>query len=66
MRVLSDDERNLLRFYCERDRVINIQDRTPTHQHLLGIGYIKERSVSVEYLLISVTDAGRKALRSPS
>jgi len=66
MRVLSDDERNLLRFYCERDRVINIRDRTPAHQHLLGIGYIKERSVSVEYLLISVTDAGRKALRSPS
>jgi hypothetical protein len=66
MRALSDDERNLLRFYSERHRVIGTRDRTPAHQHLLSIGYIKERAVSVGYWLVSVTDAGRKVLRSPS
>jgi hypothetical protein len=32
MRALSDDERNLLRFYSERDRVISARDRNPAHQ----------------------------------
>jgi hypothetical protein len=66
MRELSNDERNLLRHYSERDRVINTRDRTPTHQHLLGMGYIKEHAVNIQYLQISVTEAGRHALRSPS
>jgi len=67
MRELSDDERNLLRHYSERDRpVINTRDRTAAHQHLLGVGYIKEHAVSIQDLEITVTEAGRQALRSPS
>jgi hypothetical protein len=66
MRELSNDERNLLRHYAERDRVINSRDRTSDHRHLLGIGYIKEHAVNIQELLISVTEAGRQALRSPS
>jgi hypothetical protein len=66
MRDLSDDERNLLRHYSKRDRVINTRDRTPAHQHLLGRGYIKEHEVNIQYLRISVTEAGRRALRSAS
>jgi hypothetical protein len=66
MRDLSNDERNLLRHYSKRDRVINTRDRTPAHQHLLGFGYIKEHAVNIQYLRISVTEAGRQALRSAS
>ena len=67
MRKLTDDERNLLRHYSERDRpVIHTSDRTLTHQHLLGIGYIKEHPVNFQEVLVSVTEAGRLALRSPS
>ena len=65
MRELSNDERNLLRHYSERDRVIDTRNRTPAHQHLLGIGYIKEHAVNIQELLISATEAGRQALRSP-
>ncbi len=65
MRELSDDERNLLRHYSERDRpVIHTSDRTLTHQHLLGIGYIKEHPINFQEVLVSVTEAGRLALRS--
>jgi hypothetical protein len=67
MRELSNDERNLLRHYAEGDRrVINTRDRTPAHQHLLGVGYIKEHAVNIQDLEITVTEAGRQALRSPS
>jgi hypothetical protein len=66
MRELSNDERNLLRYYAERDRVINARDRTSDHQHLSGIGYIKEHAVNIQELLISVMEAGRQVLRSPS
>ena len=74
MRDLSNDERNLLRHYSKRDRVINTRDRTPAHQHLLGFGYIKEHAVNIQvvshetqqYLRISVTEAGRQALRFAS
>ena len=66
MGALSDHERYFLWHYFERHRVISTRDRTPAYQHLLSIGYIKERAVSVEYWLVSVTDAGRRVLRSPS
>jgi hypothetical protein len=66
MRELSDLQRYLLRHYSERPRVISTRDRGPSYQHLVSIGYIKERAVSDEYWLISVTEAGRKVLRSPS
>ena len=65
MRELSNYERNLLRHYSERDRVITPRERTPAHQHLLGIGYIEEHAANKQELLISVTEAGRQALRSP-
>jgi hypothetical protein len=63
---LSNDERNLLRRYSKRDRVINTHDTTPAHQHLLGFGHIKEHAANIQYLRISVTEAGRQALRTPS
>ena len=39
-------------------------ERTATHQHLLSKGYIEERSVNLQDLLIIVTEAGRTALSS--
>ena len=66
MHELSNDERNLLRHYAEHDRVISGLQRTHAHRHLLGVGYIREQSLNVKDLLITVTDAGRKALRSAS
>jgi hypothetical protein len=44
---------------------LNPRERTPAHQHLLGIGYIEEHAANKQELLISVTEAGRQALRSP-
>jgi hypothetical protein len=44
---LSDEERGLLRYYGEREHVISGLNRTPAHQHLLGIGYIKEDAVNI-------------------
>ena len=59
---LSDDERNLLRYYAEADRVIHGPRRGVLHQHLLRLGYIEEHAVEQQNSLILVTDAGRKAL----
>jgi hypothetical protein len=36
------------------------------NRHLLGIGYIQEQSMSGQDVLITATDAGRKALRETS
>ena len=66
MTKLSDDERNLLRHYAERERVINGFQRTAPHQHLLHLAYIEERAVNVQDLLIVVTEAGQAALSSTS
>jgi hypothetical protein len=60
MNKLSDDERNLLRYYAETERIIQGPMRGAVHQHLLRSGYIKERTMVV------VTAAGRKALRNGS
>jgi hypothetical protein len=60
MHELTEDERNLLRHYCERERVISGLDRTHAHLRLLDLGYIKEQSVNVQDLLIVMTDAGRE------
>jgi len=60
MHELTEDERSLLRHYCERERVINGLQRTPTHLRLLDLGYIKEQSVNIQDLLIIVTDVGRE------
>jgi hypothetical protein len=61
---LSNDERSLLRYYGEAERVISGLQRTFVHQHLLSIGYIEEQPVNLQDLLIVVTDAGREALRA--
>ena len=46
MNKLSDDERNLLRYYAETERIIQGPMRGAVHQHLLRNGYIKERTTS--------------------
>jgi hypothetical protein len=62
MNDLSDDERNLLRhYYSEVERIVGGTDRSVAHQHLLRMGYIEERAVNLQELLIVVTDAGRRA-----
>ena len=63
---LLNDERNLLRHYAEQDRLIRGPQRTPVHQQLLRIGLIEEKPVNLRDSVISITDAGRKALGSVS
>jgi len=65
MQKLADEERQLLRHYGERERVISGLQRTFAHQYLLDLGYIKEQSVNIQELLVVVTEAGRKVLSSP-
>ena len=45
MNKLSDDERNLLRYYAETERIIHGPVRGAVHQHLLGMGYIEGRTL---------------------
>jgi hypothetical protein len=67
MHELSDDERNLLRYYAETERIIQGAMRGAVHQHLLRSGYIEERTtVDARGTLVVVTTAGRKALRNRS
>jgi hypothetical protein len=61
MPELSDHERNLLRYCAESERIIHGLERSTAHQHLLRIGYIEERALNLQDLLIVVTDAGRRA-----
>ena len=42
MSKLTDDERNLLRYYAETERIIHGPVRGAVHQHLLHSGYIEE------------------------
>jgi hypothetical protein len=65
MPKLADEERQLLRYYGERERVISGPQRTASHQVLLDLGYIKEQPVNLQDLLIVVTEAGRRVLSSP-
>jgi hypothetical protein len=66
MNKLSDDERNLLRYYAETERVIQGPGRGAVHQHLPSSGYIEERTVNTRGTLVVVTAAGRRALRNRS
>jgi hypothetical protein len=43
---------------AEAERVIIGFQRIPTHQHLLQMGYIEERPLNIQDLLILVTKAG--------
>ena len=42
MNGLSHDERNLLRYYAETERILHGPVRGAVHQHLLRMGYIEE------------------------
>jgi hypothetical protein len=66
MNDLSNDERNLLRYYAETERIIHGSVRGAVHQHLLHSGYIEERTVHTRGVRVVVTAAGRKALRNRS
>jgi hypothetical protein len=46
MNKLSDDERNLLRYYAETERIIHGLERGSVHRHLLRSCYIEERTVA--------------------
>ena len=61
---MADDERQLLRYYGERERVISGPQRGPAHQLLSDLGYIKEQPVNLQESLIVVTETGRKVLAS--
>jgi hypothetical protein len=62
MNKLSTDERNLLRYCAETARILHGSSRGVVHQHLLGMGYIEERTVNMQDSVIVVTQAGRRAL----
>ena len=64
MNVLSDEQRNLLRHCAETERIMHGRVRGALHQHLLHMGYIEERAVKPQNLMIVVTEAGQKVLRS--
>jgi hypothetical protein len=66
MSELSDDERNLLRYYAATERIIHGPVRGAVHQHLLHSGYIEKRTVDTRGARVVVTAAGRKALRNRS
>jgi hypothetical protein len=66
MNKLSDDERNPLRYYAETERIIHgsvrgtvIQgpERGTFHHHLLGMGYIEERTVDTRGAVVVLTAA---------
>jgi hypothetical protein len=42
MHELSDDERNLLRYYAETERIIHGPVQGTVHQHLLGMDTSKK------------------------
>ncbi len=62
MHELSGEER-LLRYYAE-EHIISGLRRGAIHHHLLRLGYIEEKPVNVQDLLIVVTEAGQAALSS--
>jgi hypothetical protein len=66
MSKLTDDERNLLRYYAETERTIHGPVRGAVHQHLLLSGYIEEQRIDTRGAQVVVTAAGRKALRNRS
>jgi hypothetical protein len=62
MSKLLSDERSLLRYYAETERIIHGPERGAVHQHLLRRGFIQERPVGVKDAIVVVTQAGRTAL----
>jgi hypothetical protein len=62
MSKLLSDERTLLRYYAETERILHGPERGAVHQHLLRMGYIDERPVNLQDSVVVVTQAGRMAL----
>jgi hypothetical protein len=60
--MISDIERQLLRHYSERERVVRAMRRSLQHQRLLALGYIREQTLNIRELLITLTPAGHAAL----
>ena len=62
--MLSDIERQLLDHYSRRERVIYWgMRRSLQHQRLLAFGYIREENRDIRALAVSLTPAGRAALK---
>ena len=57
MSKLSTDERNLLRYYAETERILHGSSRGVVHQHLLSMCHGQYAG-----LVIVVKQAGRRAL----
>jgi hypothetical protein len=62
MSKLLSDERRLLRYYAETERILHGPERGAGHQHLLRSVYIEERPVNLQDSVVVVTRAGRMAL----
>jgi hypothetical protein len=61
--MISDIERQLLRHYSQRERVIYWgMRRSIQHQRLLAYGYIREDNRDIRALAVSLTPAGHAAL----
>jgi hypothetical protein len=59
---LLSDERNLLRYYAEAQRILHGAERGAVHQHLLRMGFIEEKTFGLKGAMIIVTEPGRSAL----
>jgi hypothetical protein len=61
--MISDIERELLRYYAGRERVIHWgMRRSIQHQRLLAFGYIREDNRDIRALAVSLTPAGHAVL----
>ena len=59
---MSEIERQLLQHYSERRRIIWPVRRSLQHQRLLAYGYIREQSLNIRELWVTLTPAGQAAL----
>ena len=62
MSRLLSDERNLLRYYAETQRILHGPERGAVHQRLLRMGYIEEKTFGLKDAVVVVTQPGRAAL----
>jgi hypothetical protein len=60
--MLSEIERQLLQYYSDGQRMIWPVRRSLQHQRLLAYGYIREQSLNIRELQVTLTPAGHAAL----
>ncbi len=60
--MLSEIERQLLHYYSQRERIFRAVRRSIQHQRLLALGYIREQSLNIRELVVTLTPAGYAAL----